>query len=372
MVGCVAVSAGSAMWSMMAWGRVALVAACALAAASPSSVRAQEPAGAGGEPGTREKQAAAEAYDKGSTAYLAGDYPTAAQWFETAHRMAPNSAALLQATRAYEHAENAPRAATLALQIVQQYSEDAEAVAYAQGLLDELAPSLVRIDVSCDGCRLELEGKLIEQTSFFIEAGKKQKLVAEFNTGRRVGTVHGDPGTTRLIELEAPAEGAAPAPVVDLGPPEARPAEEPKPVEEPEDRPRKKDDGDGKPFGPLVTWIGVGVTGVGLALSVLSTIDTTGGVSDYEAAAKAARECTAADCSMLDAKAKSLLEDGQSKEGRTTILWIATGGAAAITGTIALFLTDWSGDDGNGDKAELRWDVRPLAGGAVGTLSGRF
>lgn len=359
------------MRSMMACVRVALVAACALSAA-PQVLAQEAPVEAAGEPSARDKQAAAEAYDKGSSAYLAEDYPTAGQWFETAHRMAPNSAALLQATRAYEHAENKPRAATLALQIVQQYSEDAEAVAYAQGLLDELSPSLVRINVSCDACRLELEGKVIEQTSFFIEPGKKQKLVAEFNTGRRAGNVYGDPGMTRNIELEAPAEGAPPPPVVDLGPPEAQPAEkEPEPEPEPEDRPRKKDEGSGKPFGPLVTWIGVGVTGVGLALSVLSTIDTTGGVSDYEAAAKAARECVG-ECTMQDAKAKSLLEDGQSKEGRTTILWIATGGAAAVTGVIALFLTDWSGDDGDGEKAELRWDVRPLAGGVTGTLSGRF
>lgn len=349
-------------WAIVAW----------LAAGAPApAVCAQDPAPEPAEPGTRERQAAAEAYDKGSTAYLAGDYTTAAQWFETAHRMAPNSAALLQATRAYEHAENLPRAATLALQIVQQYSEDAEAVAYAQGLLDELAPRLVRIDVSCDGCRLELEGKLIEQSSFFIEPGKKQKLVAEFNTGRRVGNVHGDAGTTRLIELEAPPEGAPPAPVVDMGPPEPQPEAEPKPEEEPEERPRKKDEGGGKPFGPLVTWIGVGITGVGLALSVLSTIDTMGGVGEYEDAAKAARECTG-DCTMQDARAKALLDDGQSKEGRTTILWIATGGAGAITATIALFLTDWSGGEGKGDKAELRWDVRPLAGGASGTLSGRF
>jgi tetratricopeptide (TPR) repeat protein len=358
------------------WARYAFVAAVATGAAQGSFVRtarAQEPAEAPaeGEPGTRERQAAAEAYDKGSTAYLAGDYTTAAQWFETAHRMAPNSAALLQATRAYEHAEHLPRAATLALQIVQQYSEDAEAVAYAQGLLEELAPRLVRIDVSCEGCRLELEGKLIEQSSFFIEPGKKQRLVAEFDTGRRVGNVHGDAGTARHIELAAPAEGAPPPPVVDLGPEEPEPKNEPPPPEDqPEDRPRKKVDAGGKPFGPLVTWIGVGITGVALGLSVVSTIDMYGGVGDYENAAKAAKECTV-DCAVPQEKAQGLLEDGQATESRTTILWIATGGAAAVTGVIALFLTDWSGG-GDGDAAGLRLDVRPLADGATGTLSGRF
>lgn len=358
-------------WGVREWSRgwaVCLVAALVGLAASASAQREGAPREAGSEPGTRERQAAAEAFDKGSTAYLAGDYATAAQWFETAHRMAPNSAALLQATRAYEHAESRTRAATLALQIVQQYSEDAEAVAYAQGLLDDLAPRLVRVNVSCDGCRLELEGKLVEQSSFFIEPGKKQRLEAEFDTGRLAGTVHGDAGMTRNIEIEAPAAGAAPPAVVDLAPDESAPAEAA--PEEDKPRRREKDDGGGKPFGPLVTWIGVGVTGVVLGLSVVSTIDMYGGVSEYEDAARAAKECTA-NCATLDEDAQDLLDDGQARESRTTILWIATGGAAAITGTIALFFTDWSGGGGK-DDARLRWGVHPLAGGAATTVSGRF
>ena len=60
-------------------------------------------------------------------------------------------------------------------------------------------------------------------------------------------------------------------------------------------------------------------------------------------------------CVGLHTKAKNLLDDGQGKETRTTVLWVATGVAAAATGVIALFLTDWSGE--NEKKPEERMDV---------------
>ncbi len=364
------------MRSNAGWGlTLAVWVAASVVASVTSSGRAQDAppsakaAKAADEPGTRERQAAAEAYDKGSTAYLAGEYAPAAKWFETAHRMAPNRAALLQATRAYEHAENLPRAATLALQIVLQYSEDAEAVAYAQGLIDELMPYLVRINVDCDGCRLELESKLLEHTSFFIEPGKKHRLIAEFDTGRRTGDIYGDPGMTQGVHIDAPAAGAAASPPVDLVSMETQ--------EEPAARKDRGEKIGSKRFGPLVTWIGVGVTGACVALSVLSTLDMYGGVGDYEDAATAATDCML-DCAMredtaqglLEDTAKGLLEDGQRKEDRTTILWIATGGAAVVTAGIALFLTDWSG--GSSDKATLHWHMHPLADGAAGVVEGRF
>src|SRR5690348_3550323 len=43
---------------------------------------------------TRERQAAAEAYDQGTASYLSGDFARAAEWFETAHRLSPAAPAL--------------------------------------------------------------------------------------------------------------------------------------------------------------------------------------------------------------------------------------------------------------------------------------
>ncbi|HEY2735655.1 MAG TPA: hypothetical protein VGI70_16775, partial [Polyangiales bacterium] len=65
----------------------------------------------------RQRQAAAEAYDRGTAAYLEGSYEEAGKWFETANRMAPAAPALMQAIRAHEHYDNKARAATLALEL---------------------------------------------------------------------------------------------------------------------------------------------------------------------------------------------------------------------------------------------------------------
>jgi outer membrane protein assembly factor BamD (BamD/ComL family) len=69
--------------------RIAVLVAAASLAAVPSA-RAQD---------ARQRQAAAEAYDQGTAAYLAGDYEKAAEWFETANRLAPAAPALIQAAR---------------------------------------------------------------------------------------------------------------------------------------------------------------------------------------------------------------------------------------------------------------------------------
>lgn len=75
----------------------------------------------------RQRQAAAEAYDRGTAAYLDGEFTEAAQWFETANRMAPAAPALMQAIRSHQRAgepDNFTRAATLALRLSQEYAED--------------------------------------------------------------------------------------------------------------------------------------------------------------------------------------------------------------------------------------------------------
>src|SRR3954462_14883280 len=73
----------------------------------------------------RQRQAAAEAYDQGTAAYLSGDYEKAAEWFKTANRMSPAAPALIQAARAHQQAGHQSRAATLALRIVTEYPNEA-------------------------------------------------------------------------------------------------------------------------------------------------------------------------------------------------------------------------------------------------------
>src|SRR6187551_3774396 len=91
-----------------------LLAAACLAVAQPA--RAQD---------ARSRQAAAEAYDQGTAAYLAGEYEKAAEWFETANRLAPAAPALIQAARSLQEAGLKSRAASIALRLTTEYPNDA-------------------------------------------------------------------------------------------------------------------------------------------------------------------------------------------------------------------------------------------------------
>lgn len=306
-----------------------------------------------------DRQAAAEAYDRGTAAYLRGEYQEAGQWFETANRMSPAAPALMQAVRAHRNAGNEARAATLALRLSERYGDEEAVAEYAQGVLSELADKFVRIDVTCEGCRLDLDGTLQEFHSFYLEPDSNHTLEAHFETGRRSTEIYGVAGESQSIEFEAPPPPVAPRPTspgIDDTPGSGEP---------PIDRERK-------PLEPLYTYVGAGVTGVLLLGSVLSTIDMNSGVSDFEDAAMDATlacDADAPNCDELFNDAQDKLDEGESKETRSTVLWVATGVAAVGTAVIALFLTEWSPDEGGDDVA---FGVAPTRGGVLAEVEGRF
>jgi hypothetical protein len=306
----------------------------------------------------RQRQAAAEAYDRGTAAYLEGAYAEAGQWFETAHRMAPAAPALMQAIRAHEHNDNHARAATLALELSHAYREDKAASDFAAGVLGKHASTLIRVDVSCDeDCKLDLDGKLQEFLSFFVVPGAPHQLTATFETGSKTASVEGVAGDTRSIEFEAPPPlpSAAVKPAKDVEGGAASSGSRP-------------------PLTPIYTWIGIGLTGALGIATIISGFDAKAGVPAYNTAAEMARQCDntpGADCAALDKKAKDMLSDGQSKEIRTNVLIGATAVAAVGTGVIALFLTDWSGT--SSEHASTSFGVSPLPGGGVmSVLKGQF
>jgi hypothetical protein len=306
----------------------------------------------------RQRQAAAEAYDRGTAAYLEGAYAEAGQWFETAHRMAPAAPALMQAIRAHEHNDNHARAATLALELSRAYREDKAASDFAAGVLGKHASTLVRVDVTCDeDCKLDLDGKLQEFLSFFVVPGATHQLTATFETGSKAASLEGVAGDTRSIEFEAPP----PPPSAALKP--AKDAES-----------GATSGGSHPPLTPLYTWIGIGLTGALGIATIISGFDAKAGVEGFNNAAAASRECMkmqGVDCSQLQSKAEQLLSDGQSKEIRTNVLIGATAVAAVGTGVIALFLTDWSGT--SSEHASTSFGVSPLPGGGVmSVLKGQF
>lgn len=304
----------------------------------------------------RQRQAAAEAYDRGTAAYLGGEYAKAAQWFETAHRMSPAAPALMQAVRSHQRAGQPARAATLALRVMQEYPDETAANEYAQGVLGELADQFFRVDVVCD-CRLDLDGTLQEFHSFFLTAGTTHTLTAHFDTGQRTQEISGAAGENRTVEFEAP-------------PPPETPVTTPAVQEEPRARPatREPTDTDRRPLPPLVTFIGGGVTVALAAGSVVSLLDQNSKVDAFEKAAKAWQEMRGNEVLRLAAEDK--YDAGKSAETRTTVLWIATGVLGAGTAVVALFLTDWSGGDDDHRGVALR--MAPTPGGAFGAVTARW
>jgi hypothetical protein len=308
----------------------------------------------------RDRQAAAEAYDQGTAAYVAQDYEKAAQWFETANRMSPAAPALIQAARAHQQAGHLARAATLALALVQTYPDDATASEFGESLLNDLGPKFVRVDVECTDCALDVDGTLQESHSFFVEPDSEHSVTASFDTGERKETISGSAGESKSMSFEAPpAKIKTPDGPITLPPN----GEEP------------------KPLSPVFTYVGIGVTAALLVGSIASTLDVYSGAKDYEKAANAWHDkCDGmpdtGSCKEMHTDVTDKLDSGEGKQTRTTILWVATGAFAAATTIVAVALTNWSGDADEQERQETARRLRLGFGandkGAALTLKGSF
>ncbi len=272
------------------------------------------------QPSARDRASAADAYDRGSAEFLAENFETAAGWFETAYRLAPAPAALIQAIRSHQRAENPLRAATLALTLREAYPDDPRAARAAAGALAG-ANRYVRVEVRCEACALEIDGALVGRSSFFVEPGAPHTLVASFDTGNVTREIEGQAGETLPLTFEAPA-ATDPGDGPGGGPPGGG----------------TEDEAGGGGGVPL--WISVAalVVTAGLGgVTIWSGIDTLDGVPAYEANPT------------LEG-----LQDGRDREARTNWLIASTSVAAAATLVLFLF-TDYGGgsnDDSDDDSAE--------------------
>ncbi len=282
------------------------------------------------EPSAEQRRGAAEAYNRGSAAYLAGDFAQAATWFETAHRLAPASPALVQAVRAYDRAGNALRAATLSLRLETLYPDDPDASETARRVLDASSSRFFRVDVVCDACHVELDGTLLEHPSFFVEPGTEHDVGAHFDTGDVSERVVGEAGERREVAFEAPP---------------------PSPDAPPTTLPDTAAGGGAEPHGlpPFVLIAGAVLTAGAVGALVWSGVDTLSGVDAYEA----------------DPTTEALAE-GQAKEIRTNVLIGVTAAFAVATGVIALFTNFGGGSE------DLRAAIGPLPGGAAAFVEGRL
>jgi len=316
----------------------------------------------------RQRQAAAEAYDRGTAAYLGGEYAKAAEWFETAHRMSPAAPALMQAIRSHRRADQETRAATLALRLMQEYPEETAASEYGQSVLSELSDQFFRVDVVCD-CRLDLDDTLQEFHSFFLTPDTPHTITAHFDTGKKTEDVSGAAGENRTLRFEAPP----PPPEVATEVPGEPVTDTP---HDPAARPAADDDG-GKPFAPVVAFVGIGLTAAVGGGAFASLIDRNAKVNDYEDAANESNACAVDPSCSADMRtelrdaAEGKRDDAKSADTRTLILGIATGVVGVGTAAIALFLTDWGGGD-DGESGRISFDLASTPNASVGTVTVRW
>ncbi|HEY8073117.1 MAG TPA: hypothetical protein VIF62_03390 [Labilithrix sp.] len=292
------------------------VIAASLFAASAAAQDAQ--------PSPERIKSAAEEFDRGRRAYLAKDYEQAAVHFESAFRDAPRAESLRLAIRARKESKQLARAATLAAVAQQRYASDAPTAQLAKDVLDEAMPTLAEYDVSCKPteCGVTADGRVVSQSDaleqrIFLDPGPHE-LGIGFKTGSLAKHVDAKKGGREALAFDAPTADAPPPPPPTVTAPPPPPPPPPR---------------SSKPLGPVVFFIGAGVTAAAGAATIVSGIDTVGNPGS----ATVREQCAGKDDTC------PAYQDGRSAQLRTNILLGVTIGAAVVTGVIALFFTDWSG-----------------------------
>jgi len=318
-----------------------VAAACAALATSTLATR---PARADEPPSADRLKSAAEEYDRGRRAFLADDYDGAAVHFENAYRDAPRAETLRLAIRARRKGKQLARAAILAAVAQQRYPDDAPTAQLAKETLAEAAPQLNEYVIDCNAdCAIAADGRVVSQSDaqkhrIFLDPGSHE-LGVSFKQGGVAKHVDAKRGGKDTLAFEAPPAPVAPPVVVTPPPPPVVP-------EQPAST---------KPFGPAVFFIGAGITVAVGAGTVLSGIDTKNSPG-VDAVRKA---CAGKDTSCPE------YQDGKSKETRTNVLLGVTIGAAAITGVIGLFFTQWS-------SSPVKVGAAPTPGGGSIGATGTF
>ena len=297
----------------------------------------------GSEPGAQsisveDRAEAAEAYDQGTSAYLSERYELAAHWFERAYRVVPTSTALLQAVRAHHKAGNSIRAANLALQLRDEYPSDARSKQITEAVVGAVRPTSVLVKAECEkACTLEIDGALVQHSTFFVTPDVEHSLKAAFDNGETSTFVQGTAGAIKNVTLAAPAPPPPP---------------------------------------PVPRWAFFSSLGATVALGAVtawSGIDANKGVSAYESAARSASSpgINTGGSPTPQEQAEALLEEGRQKERRTNILIGVTAGMAATTAVLGVF-TNWRGESRDATSKRIEPSIGVSTKGGALTIKGRF
>lgn len=323
----------------------------------------------GAAPDPAKIQAASEAFDEGSKAFKAKDYDAAALAFEAADRAAPNPAALANAIRARKLAKQTARAATLAAAAVARYPKEKEITDLTDGLLQTADKTLHRVTVSCKPeCTLLLDNKVATQGSVpvfvaYLDPGPHTFVGGWSGERTKTAKITGTAGGIESVDLVAPELPPAAASATNTGdkkPPPApsstSTADEPGPTKPAASAKLPEPSKGGLP--PWVTFLGGGATVVLGGVATWSGIDTQ--QNPGPDAVRAACAGQTKDC--------ALFQQGLDKEKRTNILFGATAGVAVLTGVVAVFFTNWSGNTSAAQAGPRR--LTPTFGTSLGRVDG--
>lgn len=318
-------------------------------------------------PSAAQLKRAAEAYDEGLRAFKAGENESAASQFELAFSTAPNAQVLRMALWARDKAGQAARAATLAEQARRLYPEDEKIQKLADEVLKKHGPTLHRLEVECASpCVLAVGTRLVpgppsQQMVLQLAPGEVTVSASFSDGGSADHALTATAGGSGQVKLEPRAQ-PEPPPAKPAPPPPPPPPDKPsppatKPAVQPEVPPDGSDDSSGK-APPALFFIGLGLTAVGVGVTIWSGIDTINNPGTDVVREKCAGLGT--DCPEY--------QEGLDRQLRTNALIGVTAGLGLATVIVGIFFTSWS-DGEPPEVAPTAW-VGPQ-GGSLG-LTGTF
>lgn len=329
-----------------------LAAAPAAAQAPPGSAPRGAPV-----PSDRVQTAAAE-YDEGRRAFMEQKFEEAAVHFENAWHDAPRAEALRNAIRARTSAKQLARAATLAAFGEHLYADDAATMALVRSTLDESAPQLHAVTLVCEPeCGVAVDGRAVtlesgKRFTFFVEPGAHEAVVSWSEARSKALAIRGSAGSSEALSVAAPPL-----------PPRPPPRDE-----------RPLLPAAAKPVGPVVFFIGAGLTAAGIAATIISGVD---------AKQNPGEDAVRRDCVGLGESCETY-QKGRDVQLRTNILLGTTIGFGVVTGILGLFFTEWSPQRaarppapaltgrGTGHGSSARFTFSALRGGAHVGLAGEL
>jgi hypothetical protein len=291
-------------------------------------------------PSADEIREAAEAFDRGRTAYRAHGYVEAAESFEAADDRAPSSQALLLAMKSRFAAEQVSRALTLAELAIRLYPDDQAAQDEARKLLETHASELGKLNVACsEPCELLLDGKLVHgkadvQRTVYVDPGMHRLRASWENGAAKSLGVKIDAGGFETLTFDSPAASDQAAtdawlagkPGEEGAPSEAAPGPA-EPVRPEEAAPSRNG------WSPVVFWSGVGLSGAGV---IVSTILGVRAINEPGA------DRVAAVCGGRTEECPEYQEGVRNQTAASVAIGI-TAGVSVLTVITGLVLTDWKG-----------------------------